>query len=93
MTKKTNYTMISGHTRPGSYASIEFDEHEFFIKRDSEFPILMNNPLKTSNGFTVGQRNRAFLHAVLDAWIDGVEMPDDLHATDEQCARFNEGNK
>lgn len=91
--KKQTYTLISGYSRPSSYAHIDMDPDEFVINRDSEFQGLMNDSLKTKNGFTVGQRNRAFLHALLDSWIDRVEMPEDLHATDEQCARFNEAVK
>jgi hypothetical protein len=91
--KKQGYTIISGFNRPSSYAHIDSDRDEFSIKRDSEFSGLINDPLKTSNGFTVGQRNRAFLHVLLDTWIDRVDMPDDLLATDEQCARFNWSNE
>ncbi len=90
MIKERNFTMISGFGRPGCSARIDLDAVEFVITRDSKFDVLMDDPLKTSNGFTVGQRNRAFLHAALDAWIDNTDMPEGLNATDEQCARFNE---
>ena len=36
------------------------------------FGKLFTNPLKTVNGLTVGERNRAALHRRLDAWIDGT---------------------
>jgi hypothetical protein len=88
--KKQNYAMICVNGGMEATTDINVDGGEFKINRRSEFSKLMNNPLMTTNGFTVGERNRAFLHAVLDAWIDSVEMPEDLHATDEQCARFNE---
>jgi len=34
------------------------------------FGRLLTNPLKTDNGQTIGERNRAYLHAKLDAWLD-----------------------
>ena len=37
---------------------------------DTGFGTLLTNPLKTDNGQTVGERNRAGLHARLDAWLD-----------------------
>ena len=30
----------------------------------------LTDPLKTTNGMTVGQRNRKALHDALDAWLD-----------------------
>jgi hypothetical protein len=91
--KKQQYTILPGFGGEfSSYAHIEMDRDEFKIMRDSEFGKLANNPLKTTNGFTVGQRNRAFLHTLLDAWIDNSEVHDSLTATEEQCARFNTGS-
>lgn len=37
---------------------------------DTGFGNILTNPLKTDNGQTVGERNRAWLHAQLDAWLD-----------------------
>jgi hypothetical protein len=34
------------------------------------FGRLLTDPLKTDNGQTIGERNRAYLHAKLDAWLD-----------------------
>jgi len=36
------------------------------------FGRLLTNPLMTDNGQTVGERNRAWLHAKLDAWLEGT---------------------
>jgi hypothetical protein len=88
--KERNYTLMSGFSRMfNSNAHVEMKRYLFTIERDDEFKKLMSNSLKTDNGFTIGQRNRAFLHAVLDAWIDDSELDESLNATDEQCARFN----
>jgi len=38
------------------------------------FGTWLTNPLKTDNGQTVGERNRAALHRRLDAWLDGTWM-------------------
>jgi hypothetical protein len=48
---------------------IEFSAEEGFVK-------LLTSPLKTDNGLTVGERNRAELHMRLDAWIDGTWRED-----------------
>jgi len=32
---------------------------------------IVTTQLKTDNGQTVGERNRAWLHAKLDEWLDG----------------------
>jgi len=40
------------------------------------FGTLLTNPLKTDNGQTVGERNRAALHRRLDAWLDGTWRED-----------------
>jgi len=36
------------------------------------FGSLLTNPLVTDNGQTIGERNRIWLHAKLDAWLDGA---------------------
>jgi hypothetical protein len=36
------------------------------------FGHLLTNPRMTDNGQTVGERNRAYLHEKLDAWLDGT---------------------
>jgi len=36
------------------------------------FGSLLTNPRMTTNGQTAGERNRAWLHAKLDAWLDGT---------------------
>jgi hypothetical protein len=36
------------------------------------FGRLLTNPRMTDNGQTIGERNRAWLHAKLDAWLDGT---------------------
>ena len=43
---------------------------EFFF--DAGFGRFLTNPLVTDNGQTIGERNRAGLHAELDAWLDGT---------------------
>ena len=43
---------------------------EFFF--DTGFGRFLTNPLMTDNGQTIGERNRAGLHAELDAWLDGT---------------------
>lgn len=90
---KRNYTLISGSGQTSSFANINMDRDDFKIQRDSEFALLVNNQLMTTNGFTVGQRNRAFLHMLLDDWIDRATERDDMVATDDECARFNPQEK
>jgi hypothetical protein len=39
---------------------------------DAGFGDILTNPLKTNNGQTVGERNRSYLHAKLDEWLDNI---------------------
>lgn len=85
--KTQEYCIVSAYGN-GSAVSLKLEEKKFSVSRDDGFQELIGNKLKTTNGFTVGQRNRAALHAALDAWIDKHEASLDP-ASNEQCERFN----
>lgn len=64
--------MLSGFVRPigaigikTTEGKIEFSSGIFGLGR------WLTDPLVTDNGQTVGERNRAYLHEKLDAWLDG----------------------
>jgi hypothetical protein len=48
---------------------IKITEEKIEFSSDG-FGRLLTNPLMTDNGQTIGERNRAYLHAKLDAWLD-----------------------
>jgi len=63
-------------SRPIGAIGIKITEERIEFSSDG-FGRLLTNPLKTDNGQTIGERNRAYLHAKLDAWLDKTfEEPD-----------------
>ena len=67
----TEEVMLAGFVRPFGAISIKTTEGriEFSCGVFGLGRWLMD-PLVTDNGQTVGERNRACLHAKLDAWLD-----------------------
>jgi len=49
---------------------IKTTEERIEFSSDTGFGKLLTNPLKTDNGQTIGERNRSYLHAQLDAWLN-----------------------
>ena len=60
--------LFDGWTKSFVHIKTSDERIEFFC--DTGFGSLFTKKLKTDNGQTVGERNRAELHARLDAWID-----------------------
>lgn len=56
--------------------AIKVNDQMIQFNADDGFGKLFTNPLKTDNGMTVGERNRAALHRRLDAWLDGTWQED-----------------
>ena len=65
--------LTSGFAFLGSTAAIgvKTSKEQIEFVCDTGFGNILTNPLKTDNGQTVGERNRAWLHAKLDEWLDG----------------------
>ena len=57
-------------SRPIGAIGIKTSEERIEFSSDTGFGKLLTNPLVTDNGQTIGERNRAELHARLDAWLD-----------------------
>ena len=57
---------------PLRYVAVKVNDKMLQFNADTGFGKLFTNPLKTDNGQTVGERNRAALHRRLDAWLDGT---------------------
>ena len=62
--------------QPMRYIAIKANDQSIQFSTKNGFGTLMTNPLKTDNGMTVGERNRAALHRRLDAWLDGTWKED-----------------
>jgi hypothetical protein len=57
-------------SRPIGAIGIKTSAERIEFSSDTGFGNLLTNSLKTDNGQTIGERNRAELHARLDAWLD-----------------------
>ena len=64
--------LVDGFVSPLCVVGIKTSDERIEFIAEKGFGKLMNNPLKTDNGLTVGERNRALLHRRLDAWLDGT---------------------
>ena len=64
--------LVDGFVSPLCVVGIKTSDERIEFIAEKGFGKLMTNPLKTDNGLTVGERNRALLHRRLDAWIDGT---------------------
>ena len=62
--------LVDGYTRPLAVIQTKITEEKIEFSSDTGFGRLLTNPLMTDNGQTIGERNRAYLHAKLDAWLD-----------------------
>jgi hypothetical protein len=59
-------------SRPTGNIGVKITKEKIKFSSSSGFGRLLTSPLITDNGQTVGERNRAWLHAKLDAWLDGT---------------------
>ena len=66
----TEETLIDGYSSPLAYINIKTSDERIEFSSDTGFGSILVNPLKTDNGQTVGERNRALLHDKLDAWLN-----------------------
>jgi hypothetical protein len=64
--------LIDGFVSPLCVVGIKTSNKRIEFSAEEGFGKLLTSPLKTDNGLTVGERNRATLHRRLDAWIDGT---------------------
>ena len=68
--------LIDGLAMLSGAVGIKTSDKRIEFSTETGFGKLLNNPLKTDNGLTVGERNRAALHRRLDAWMDGTWRED-----------------
>jgi hypothetical protein len=68
--------LIDGFAMPTCMIGIKLSNQRIEFIAENGFGNLLTNPLKTDNGLTVGERNRAGLHRRLDAWLDGIWRED-----------------
>ena len=71
MTKEI--VLTNGLNIPSTDVVIKTSDDQIQFSTNTGFGTLFTDKFKTDNGQTVGERNRANLHAMLDAWIDKKE--------------------
>jgi len=59
-------------SRPTGNISVKITKKKIKFSSSNGFGRLLTSPLVTDNGQTVGERNRTWLHAKLDMWLDGT---------------------
>ena len=65
--------LVAGfESRPIGDIGVKMSEEKIEFSSSTGFGRLLTNPLVTDNGQTIGERNRIWLHAKLDAWLDGT---------------------
>jgi hypothetical protein len=57
-------------SRPIGDIGVNISEEKIEFSSSTGFGRLLTNPLVTDNGQTIGERNRIWLHAKLNAWLD-----------------------
>jgi hypothetical protein len=63
-------TLMDGYSSTLAYINVKTVDERIEFSCDTGFGTLLTKPLMTDNNQTVGERNRAWLHAKLDAWLD-----------------------
>ena len=76
MMNEKEEALIDGFAMPMCMIGIKSSNQRIEFNAEDGFGKLLTNPLKTDNGLTVGERNRAALHRRLDAWLDGTWRED-----------------
>jgi hypothetical protein len=65
--------MVEGfESRPTGNIGVKITKEKIKFTSSNGFGRLLTSRLITDNGQTVGERNRACLHAKLDMWLDGT---------------------
>ena len=65
--------LADGYEKPIiSVLEIRTSEHRLTFSAWSGFGSLLTKELVTDNGQTIGERNRAALHKMLDEWLDNT---------------------
>ena len=73
MTKEIVLMNGFGSIAKTAFVVVKTSGDQIQFSTETGFGTLFTDKLKTDNGQTVGERNRANLHAMLDAWIDKEE--------------------
>jgi hypothetical protein len=71
--REKTVVLADGYEKPiTSVLEIRTSEHRLTFSAWSGFGSLLTKELVTDNGQTVGERNRAALHTMLDEWLDNT---------------------
>jgi hypothetical protein len=72
MIRETSTVLWGGVEKPYSSIGIRTSGHFIQFTGGGDFQMLVQNELVTDDGRTVGERQRAELHKMLDQWLDGT---------------------
>jgi hypothetical protein len=72
MIRETSTVLWGGLEAPSRTIGIRTSGHFIQFTGGGDFRMLVQNDLLTDDGLTVGERQRAELHKMLDQWLDGT---------------------
>jgi len=72
MIRETYTVLLGGIEKPQKSIGIRTSGHFIQFTGGGDFQMLVQNELVTDDGRTVGERQRAELHKMLDQWLDGT---------------------
>jgi hypothetical protein len=77
MIRETYTVLLGGIEKPQKSIGIRTSGHFIEFTGGGDFQMIVRNELVTDDGRTVGERQRAELHKMLDHWLDGTWGDDD----------------
>ena len=72
MIRETYTVLWGGIEKPQKSIGIRTSGHFIEFTGSGDFQMIVRDELVTDDGRTVGERQRAELHAMLDHWLDGT---------------------
>jgi len=72
MNKEKSVALISGVSKPIGSIIIKTTDNHIAFSGQGDIQQFVTSDLVTDDGRTVGERQRAELHTMLDEWLDGT---------------------
>jgi hypothetical protein len=74
MNKEKSVAFVNGASKPIGSLIIKTTDNYIAFSGQGDIKQFVASDLVTDNGQTIGERNRAALHTMLDEWLDATWM-------------------